>query len=424
MDIKQIEFIKNNKPKDMSIPELAEKSDISVITLRRMLNPNSGYNPTMKTLTKLATPLGLTAQEILAAKDFDDDMYLGVSGYIDFLGEITRIKSKKDLDKIYNEICAKVQAPKAAEKIEKEEKAIIKKQSKSPIDIASINFFEGLDTEIYDTSKVSTWSFRKSDDVVEGEANDLGNMCKGFEFDVCGEHFFNSECAYIVGMFSQNDPQSIKIQRELQASDNGYSAKKDIRHKYEVRGLNRKDWNEFNVEWMKYVVWQKCKQNKAFQKRLSRIPSNAIIVENSTHQKKRQNDTSAFWGARNYELEKKRDVVELAAEVKNYKLTKKEIEAEKMKARNTIHHFGVWVGNNCMGKILTICKHCLDNATEPNIDYDLLRSKQIYLFGKLLTFDDAPKAQETRFPEPTEPLKAKTKEMPTRRKKSSQEVRN
>lgn len=29
-----------------------------------------------------------------------------------------------------------------------------------------------------------------------------------------------------------------------------------------------------------------------------------------------------------------------------------------------------------------------DNGTTPPIDFDLLRSKQIYLFGKLLTFDN------------------------------------
>ena len=44
------------------------------------------------------------------------------------------------------------------------------------------------------------------------------------------------------------------------------------------------------------------------------------------------------------------------------------------------------LGINCMGKILKMCQLALLDGTEPPIDYDLLRSKQIYLLGKLLTF--------------------------------------
>ena len=47
----------------------------------------------------------------------------------------------------------------------------------------------------------------------------------------------------------------------------------------------------------------------------------------------------------------------------------------KKKERNKINDIGIWSGVNCMGKILTICKWCLDNNTEPPIDYDLLNSK-------------------------------------------------
>ena len=57
-----------------------------------------------------------------------------------------------------------------------------------------------------------------------------------------------------------------------------------------------------------------------------------------------------------------------------------------MEERNKIKYIGSYVGTNCMGKILKMCQLALLNDTEPNIDYDLLRSKQIYLFGKLLTF--------------------------------------
>ena len=64
----------------------------------------------------------------------------------------------------------------------------------------------------------------------------------------------------------------------------------------------------------------------------------------------------------------------------------KELANKKNEERNKIKYIGSYVGVNCMGKILKMCQLALINGTEPNIDYDLLRSKQIYLFGKLLTF--------------------------------------
>jgi hypothetical protein len=85
--------------------------------------------------------------------------------------------------------------------------------------------------------------------------------------------------------------------RELQKSDNGYEAKKAIRRKYEQVGLSRDDWNTFNVQWMLFVVWQKVTQNKKFAEKLRKIPSNAMIVENSTFQKAQKGkDTAAFLG--------------------------------------------------------------------------------------------------------------------------------
>ena len=178
------------------------------------------------------------------------------------------------------------------------------------------------------------------------------------------------------------------IQKELIAEPNGYSTKKVIRRKYEHIG--RKDWEQFNVQWMLYIVWQKVRQNKAFSTLLKRIPNNYIIIENSTHQKakKGEKDTSKFWGAKNKELEDKRDIAEYYEEVKNHDKRKVDITVLKMKARNNISNFGTWEGVNCMGKILTICKNSLEKGTEPPIDYELLRSKNIYLLGKLLTFDD------------------------------------
>jgi hypothetical protein len=127
-----------------------------------------------------------------------------------------------------------------------------------------------------------------------------------------------------------------------------------------------------------------------------KIPPYAMIVENSTFQKaKNGNDTAAFWGMRNKAIKEAEPILETAVEIESYTTKKKDMDKAKMEARNSLNHIGTWEGVNCMGKILTICKHCLEDGTQPPIDYDLLRSKQIYLFGKLLTFENM---QETIIP--------------------------
>ena len=40
-----------------------------------------------------------------------------------------------------------------------------------------------------------------------------------------------------------------------------------------------------------------------------------------------------------------------------------------------------------MGKILMICRKCLADGTEPDIDYELLRNKNIHLLGKKVNFE-------------------------------------
>ena len=62
-----------------------------------------------------------------------------------------------------------------------------------------------------------------------------------------------------------------------------------------------------------------------------------------------------------------------------------------MEERNKINHIGTWQGVNCMGKILKWLQLCLLDGVEPNINYNLLREKQIYLFGELLAFDNIEK---------------------------------
>lgn len=383
----QIDRIKDlMDAKGVTLKELASKCGVSEMTVRRILTAK--HNPTTDTVEKIAEALGVHEQYIYEAEG-ESMPIQPITGYIEYGGTIIKIKSFKQLEKICNDIKHDLGTPKQAKSLIDQDKENQKTQSKQPIDITTIDLFKN---EQYNTSKLYTWSFRKSDDEKEDILNDLGNMCQGYPFKVCGEKFLNSECAYISGMFSQNTPKAIEIQKELQQSDNGYEAKKAIRRKYEQVGLSRDDWNSFNVQWMLFVVWCKVTQNKKFAEKLRKIPSYAMIVENSTFQKAQKGkDTAAFWGMRNQAIKDATQTLESAAEVQNYSASKKDVEKAKMAARNSVNHVGIWEGVNCMGKILTICKHCLDDGTEPPIDYDLLRSKQIYLFGKLLTFEEPQK---------------------------------
>ena len=363
---------------------LAEKCDVSTMTIHRILSDET-YNPTQRTIQALADALEVDVQDIMQGST-ETKSRIKINGYIDYQGAITRIETVKQLETLYRRIKFDESVKKLATEIKAKEKETRRHQSLS-FDVSTIDLFR---RECYDATQIYAHSFRSNDDVVGDKNNDLGNMSSRYGFDIYNEHFNNSESAYICGLFSYDTPKCIEIQRELQASENGYLAKKDIRGGYEKRAKEcvRKDWTTFNVEWMKFVVWEKCKGNKDFRKMLLSIPHNAIIVENSTYHRKPKlgEDKAAFWGARNFELEKKRDIIERSVVLSNPNLSKKELAEKVNKARNSIHSFGHWEGTNMMGKILSLCKHHLQTETELPIDYDLLRSMNIYLFGKLLTF--------------------------------------
>ena len=48
-------------------------------------------------------------------------------------------------------------------------------------------------------------------------------MVRGYDFDLQGIHFHNSECAYIAGAFSDSTDEHLAIQRQLVVCDNGYA---------------------------------------------------------------------------------------------------------------------------------------------------------------------------------------------------------
>lgn len=238
--------------------------------------------------------------------------------------------------------------------------------------------------EAYDASTLNCYAFRRGTDSVEGHSLAVGNMVSGFPFAVEGVTFQNSECAYIVGMFSDNTDNHHELQEALQVETNGFMAKKKIRRFNEDK--KRVDWEEFNIQWMLYCVWCKVVGNSHFRDMLLAIPSDAVIIEDSTFQ---NGTTAAVWGTKN--AIQRRLVADYKKQLEVDGNSKAAIKrACDEKRLGEWRKQGVFVGKNLMGKILMLCRDAVMRGTTPDIDLELLRSKQIYLFGKLLTFDSMP----------------------------------
>lgn len=364
----------------MTQTELAKLCGLTFATINRVLNGKQELK--QNTLAKIADALDIPVNDLIE-EDRDWSYNYAVQGYLQFGDEIKHITSFKQLkdwikkhEPLINEL------PNKAKAIKREDGKNARNIAKNtePIDRMCIDFYRN---ETIDASKVATWSFRKTEDERDGFDIDLGNMGKSFHFDVNGIVFTNSEALYICGLFSNNTTKHRTIQEKLLSAKCGYDAKKKVRTKYE--DLNgRKDWESFNVEYMKWCVWQKIKGNEDFRNTLLSVPQNAIIIENATHH---SGSKAAFWGMRNKELEANRDDLEKCTKYDYPTLNKKDLAVKIMEARNSINHLGTWEGTNCMGKILKYLQLCLIDGEEPKIDYDLLRSKQIYLFGELLKFE-------------------------------------
>lgn len=238
--------------------------------------------------------------------------------------------------------------------------------------------------ETYDASKVNCYAFRRGTDMVDGHSLAVGNMMSGFPFAVEGVTFQNSECAYIAGMFSNDTDRHHDLQEELCIEVNGFMAKKKIRRLNE--DAKRSDWEDFNIQWMLYCVWCKVIGNTAFRDMLLAIPSDAVIIEDSTFQ---NGATAAIWGTKN--KTHRQLTLEYKKTLMTECLSKAAIkEACDEKRLGEWRKKGVFVGKNLMGKILMLCRDAVMRGTTPDIDLELLRSKHIYLFGKLLTFDNIP----------------------------------
>ena len=226
--------------------------------------------------------------------------------------------------------------------------------------------------EEYDGSKYLLYPFRGTKD-----GRILGNMNTEYGFSIQGIDFTNSEAAYICGRFSNNTPEHIDIQKKLLAVKDGWDAKKKVRRNNEDKA--RKDWNEFNVQWMLWVVWQKVKGNKDFQNLLKAVPDGATIIEDVSFKPSDKYHTDVFWGTNNP------DRSGFDNKLKNLNTFK--IKKQRQDRVNDFVQYGIYKGCNVMGKILMICRKCLIEGNEPEIDYELLRSKNIYLLGKKINFE-------------------------------------
>ncbi len=235
--------------------------------------------------------------------------------------------------------------------------------------------------ETYDCQILNVWPYNKVTDIIDGIQLSLSNMAGGYPFIFNGVEFHSNEILYLLGEFSENIEAHKYIQEQMQTFKSGFAAKMFIKNKY--KEYIRKDFKEFRLDWMIYVVWQKCLNNKNFVQKLLSIPDDVILIEDTT---KNKSQTKLFWGASNTELINKRQ--EKEDEIKNsskYR-TKKELNQKISIEINKIRNIGVYTGQNNMGKILMLCRKCLKQNTTPPFNKKMLNNKHIYINNQLLIF--------------------------------------
>jgi len=238
-----------------------------------------------------------------------------------------------------------------------------------------------LQDEDYDCTDLNVWSYRKGGDCRNGVSLKYGNMCNGFSFPLGGLNFANSECAYIAGAYANNDPDSIRIQKMISEENNGQKCKRIYRLLHEYTRFIRKDFYDYNVLYMMWVVWMKATMNESFGELLRKIPIDAHVVENTTLHR---GSTAVLWGAKNKELMAAREVVENEIGVSGLYRFKYQREQAKMSVANSINDIGHFVGKNVMGKIIKLCSLSLIYNAIPPIDFDLLQRKELYFCGRPL----------------------------------------
>ena len=233
--------------------------------------------------------------------------------------------------------------------------------------------------ENYDATKLNCWDFCKGTDIREGINMKFGNMLTDFPFEVNGISFKCSEMLYLCGQYSDGSEISNQIQKMICECNNGFAAKKFIRNKY-INNV-RKDFNEFRIQWMFWVVWQKVIGNEDFKNLLLSVPDDAIIIENSSWQ---TSNTATVWGCKNMELRRIRQSVKTEIENITGHFKRKEVEQLVSIETNKVNKVGVFTGQNNLGKILMLCREAIKSNAAPKIDYNLLSKYNIFLMNKRL----------------------------------------
>lgn len=237
--------------------------------------------------------------------------------------------------------------------------------------------------EVYDPKIQNVWCFKHVDDIVEGIKLDLCNMTSCYPFEVDEVKWRSSEELYLAGEFSNDTAEHRSIQEELRAAKSPYASKRFVKGKH--RKEVREDFTEFRTQWMLWCVWQKCKGNFDFSRKLLSIPDDMILVEETTTD---TGGSGQIWGCSNCELVDARKAKAQSITEKHTDLTKKNLAFLINVETNAIRDIGVFKGQNNIGKILMICRDCIKRGIEPSIYRDLLRSKNIFILGKRLTFQD------------------------------------
>lgn len=226
-------------------------------------------------------------------------------------------------------------------------------------------------------SELPVWCFKKVTDIVEGIEMRLSNMAGGYPFEFAGVNWASSEQLYLCGEFTDE-----AIQREFLSVTSGYAAKRFIKAKYKAQV--REDFPTFRLQWMLFVVWQKCLGSEAFRNKLLSVPEGVILVEETTLD---TGGTATVWGCKNPELiEHRKEMTDRIKRWSGANLTKKALDHQINIETNAVRNIGTFVGQNNIGKILMICRRCLNEGIEPPIDRDLLNSVCITILGNTLTF--------------------------------------
>ena len=239
--------------------------------------------------------------------------------------------------------------------------------------------------EHINASHFNCLSFSKASDIVNGINVRLSNMAGGYPFSFGGVTWHDSETLYLCGEFSDSSEKHLLVQEDMQRQTSGFAAKRFIKKRNS--NLIRQDFADFRIQWMLYVVWQKCKGNADFANLLLKLPHDAIIIEDTT---KQHGDTREVWGCTNTELAIRRaelkKKVTRQAKSGNPKISKAALKRIVNSETCKVNGIGTFVGQNNLGKILMICRDCLIQGVEPPIDNALLNRSNIYILGRLLSF--------------------------------------